>query len=326
MPLAPEELARAQDPAAASALRERALAARLRPAGGAALPALVLLDNVEEGLPLAALIATLGALDVTVLVTARHRPSVPGLTLRPLDVLDPDAARTLFAERYTQAGGAWEAARDGDAAARIAALLGRLPLAIELAAADAALDGAGVAALADHLAARNRLDPLTDPTDPQRGVRFAFGQSYAKLTPPIQAAFAVLGLPAGYDWPRGLIESLLEVPLEGVEDAPAPDAALVALAARSLVTLAAEDGAEGATEPRVRLHPLLRDYAGERIAALAVRPPNGGAGRAAGGGRRVRRGAWRTHRRRLRHAGARGAAARCGAARRPARRASRPRR
>ncbi len=220
----PAALARAQEPAAAVAVRERALRERLRPSGGAPpAAALVLLDNVEEGLPLAQVLATLGALGVTVLTTSRHRPDVPGLELLRLDVLEPGPALILFGDRYREAGGDWREARDSGPAGQSVALLGYLPLAIELAAAYAALAGLGVAELAAELAEHERLALLT-PTlgDPARGVRFAFTKTSAHLDAPSQLAFAALGLPAGADWPREVIEGLLAGVLADVPDAPDP--------------------------------------------------------------------------------------------------------
>ena len=64
-------------PRAEADFYERALRTRFRaftsPAGS--LPsALVLLDNVERGFPLARALDTLAALNITALVTARHQP------------------------------------------------------------------------------------------------------------------------------------------------------------------------------------------------------------------------------------------------------------
>ncbi|MBF6590216.1 MAG: tetratricopeptide repeat protein, partial [Ktedonobacterales bacterium] len=215
-------------------------------------------------------------LGITVLVTSRHRPSLPNLRLTPLDVLTPGPAAAVFAARYAEAGGAWEATRDGEPAAQVVERLGLLPLAIELAAADAAINGLSVAALAAQLADAHRLNQLSDATDPTRGVRYAFERGHERLPQPLRDAFAALGLPEGADWPRAVIEGLLSGALAGQPEAPTPAAALTQLAARSLILLASEPTTEaqgtedqGTPEPRVRLHPLLREYAEERWSALA---------------------------------------------------------
>src|SRR5258708_36699234 len=106
-------MARVTTPAATAARRGRAPGARLRTSEGAPPPAaLVLLDNVEPGLPLARALAVLAPLGLTVLLTARHEPSIPQLTLLRLDVLEPGPALALFAERYREKVAVWEAARD----------------------------------------------------------------------------------------------------------------------------------------------------------------------------------------------------------------------
>lgn len=260
--LPPEAIAAATTPEAEAELRERALRARLRPSddGTAIPPALALLDNVERGLPLARALAALNPLGVTLLLTARFEPSAPGLRQYRLDVLDPDAALALFAERYAEKQGPWAAERDATPAAEVVERLGRLPLAIELAAARAARARTGVAALAAELREADRLGKLRDPLDPTRGVRYAFERSLEGLTPAQRVRFAALGLPAGPDWPRPVIERLLAgvgADLEGGTALPADD--LDALAVLSLVTPLPPD--EGSSDPRLRLHPLLRELA-----------------------------------------------------------------
>jgi tetratricopeptide (TPR) repeat protein len=268
----PAALARAQDLASAVAVRERALRERLRPSGEVPpTAALVLLDNVEEAFPLAQALSLLGALGVTVLTTSRHRPDVPGLALLRIDVLEAGPALALMAARYREAGGDWQEARDSGPAGQCVALLGDLPLAIELAASYAALDGISLANLAAELSEHSRLGPLSLALSPQGGVRYAFSQTCARLDAWAQRVFAMLGLPAGADWPREVIEGMLHGMLWQEDSALSPSAALTALAARSLVSLATEPGASGEQMPRVRMHPLLREYAGERYAAL---PPD----------------------------------------------------
>jgi hypothetical protein len=181
--LAPDEMARTATPEAELELRERALRGRLRPRDGSApAPALVLLDNIERDLPIGRALDVLAPLGMTALLTARHEPSSPRVRLVALDVLAPDAAAQLFAERYRDRGGAWDETRDAPAAAAVAEALGRLPLAIELAAARAARARTGVAALAEELGEADRLGRLRDPLDPSRSVRYAFEQSLTLLS------------------------------------------------------------------------------------------------------------------------------------------------
>jgi tetratricopeptide (TPR) repeat protein len=209
-----------------------------------------------------------------VLLTARHEPASPQVRLVPLDVLDQESAVALFAERYADRGGAWEGNRDGAPAAAAVEALGRLPLAIELAAARAARARTGVAALAAELGEADRLGKLRDPLDRTRSVRYAFSRGLDLLTPLQRARFAALGLPDGPDWPRPLIERLLDavrddvlnvVPTPAGEADPAGDD-LDVLAALALVNLAAPTPS-GGPAPRVRLHPLLRELAREEWGA-----------------------------------------------------------
>lgn len=275
--LAPEELARATTPEAEAGLRERVLRARLRatpetgaagnpgnpgnPGPSASRLSLVLLDNIERDLPLERALDVLAPLGITTLLTARHEPASSRLRLLTLDVLDPEAAVTLLGERYAGRGGDWDPARDRVPAHEAVDALGRLPLAIELAAARAARGHLGVAALAAELRDAGRLGKLHDPLDRTRSVRYAFRQSLDALMPIQRTRFAALGLPDGATWPWPVIEHLLAaVPTAGVPTEAAEDD-LDLLAALSLVSVTA-DG----TGQRVGLHPLLRELAREEWA------------------------------------------------------------
>jgi tetratricopeptide (TPR) repeat protein len=211
---------------------------------------------------------------------------IRGLRIQPLDVLDPTAAVALFAERYQTQGGAWDAARDTAPAANVVEILGYLPLAIELQAARAALFQPDVAALAATLDHDRGQGLLGDPNDPQSTARYSFEKSLRTLTPRQRTRFAALGLPAGPDWPRPLIERLFAgipdgdangssdssqdtaatVGAEDTEDMEIESSPRALAAARAdldrlvALSLAALPPPEG----RVRLHPLLREYAAER--------------------------------------------------------------
>ena len=107
---------------------------------------------------------------------------------------------------------------------------------------------------------------LGDPLDATRNMRYSFEQSLRTLTPLQRTRFAALGLPDGPDWPRAVIERLLagiqeqgETPEDTEPSASALAAAQADLdrfVALSLASLLPPDG-------RVRLHPLLREYAHE---------------------------------------------------------------
>jgi tetratricopeptide (TPR) repeat protein len=269
-PLSSEQLAQTQTISreAEVELRERALQNCLRAStsvGQPLPPALVLLDNVEVGLPMARALDTLMSLGITALVTARHQPSVARLAVVRLDVLDPTAAVQLFTERYREKGGAWDDARDSDAAATIVERLGWLPLAIELQAARAALRGMSVTQVSSDLARDRSQGLLGDPLDATRNMRYSFAQSLRTLTPLQCIRFAALGLPGGSDWPRSVIVRLLASIQENTASgAPneEPSASELAAAQADLDLLAALSLIYP-VEGRIRLHPLLRDYAHE---------------------------------------------------------------
>lgn len=186
--------------------REQALRERLGKLPG---PALALLDNVEVDFPLERALDQLKPLGVRLLVTARHRPRLPGkLRLQTLETLDPEAGLALFVERYTAQEGAWVAARDAAAARVVVKRLGGLALAIELAGAAAAQPGQSVVGLAAEVQQPDVLARLEDPLRDDAGLRYSFGRSLALLTPQQRARFAAQGLPAGTDWPRPVIEAL----------------------------------------------------------------------------------------------------------------------
>jgi tetratricopeptide (TPR) repeat protein len=259
--LSPEELAGVTSPERELEARERALRRRFTRSGGRTpAAALLLLDNVEHDLPLSRALDTLCPLGMRLLLTARHEPSSPRVRTVALDVLEHDAAVQLFQERYAARSGDWDTVRDRQATGAVVTALGWLPLAIELAAARAARMHQGVAALAQELTEADRLGMLRDPLEPTRSVRYAFSRSLEILDSDQRARFALLGLPAGSDWPRSFIERLL-LASTGKQSAPdetPPADDLEVLAALSLVTLTG-----GSRGTRVRLHPLLRDLARE---------------------------------------------------------------
>ncbi len=263
-PLAPQELEVASTPELQVEQREQALRTRLARLPGQAL---LLLDNVEAGLPLTPMLDLCAELNMVALVTSRNLPASHRLRIASLNVLEPEAAVALFVERYQAREGVWEAARDQVATLAVVETLGCLPLAIELAAARAARLRKSMPALAQELREPDVLGKLQDRSDPLAGMRVVLQKSLETLTPAQRARFAALSLPAGADWPYPVILALLEaVPSEQPDDAPSAEDDLDLLVTLSLVTLAAanEESSTGGVLPqRVRLHPLLRALAHE---------------------------------------------------------------
>jgi hypothetical protein len=140
--------------------------------------------------------------------------------------------------------------------------LGWLPLAIELQAARAALRQMTAANLNADLARDRSQGLLGDPLDATHNLRYSVDQSLRTLTPLQRTRFAAFGLPGGPDWPRGVIVRMLADITEQDATASAAAANAIASAQADLDLLAAlllVTPAEG----RIRLHPLLRDYAHE---------------------------------------------------------------
>lgn len=285
--IAPEERGRAATDEDEANLRERVLRTRLQPASSSEPPppALVLLDNVEYDLPLHRALITLGALNMSILLTIRAEPASSRPQLVPLDVLEPEPARHLFASHYKDRGGAWELTRDEPPAAAVVAALGYLPLAILLAAARAARTHLSVVALAQEFEQPGLLSRLKDPLKKSESVRYSFERSLTLLTPAQRVRFVALGLPDGPDWPRPVIEQMLSTVPPDDREANPPEDDLELLTALSLITLlppelSPDNTAQAAARPiapRVRLHPLLQELAREewarqpkKIQALAL--------------------------------------------------------
>jgi tetratricopeptide (TPR) repeat protein len=257
-----EVTARVTSPEEGLELRERALRRRLGVAAGEQQPVarLVLLDNVEPGLLLGRLLDALAPLGVVPLLTTRVEPSTSRVRLLRLDALEASSGIRLFAERFRDRGGSWDAARDESAAQQIVEALGGLPLAIELAAARAARTHLTLPTLTEELRAPDALARLNDPVDPSAGVRYSLAKTLLALSSTGRVRFVALGLPEGQDWPASVIEQMFAgIPVRQ-EDGPTPQADLEALVSYSLVSLITAHGEEA---PRLHLHPLVRDLARE---------------------------------------------------------------
>ncbi len=154
---------------------------------------LIVLDNAataEQVRPLlpgggASLALVTSRVDLPALVTADGARPVT------LDLLDAADARTLLAGRI----GADRTDRESDAVDSIVAACARLPLALSVVAARAALhpDFSLAAIAAELSSAHSRLDALRSD-DPKADVETVFSWSYERLTPPAQRLFRLGGL------------------------------------------------------------------------------------------------------------------------------------
>lgn len=186
-----------------------------------------------------------------VLVTSRDRLTQLGARLVPLDQLTPEHARGLLdlALRTAEPEDS-RVSDDVDAAGRLAALCGHLPLALQIAAALLVEDrGMPVAELVDELAASG--DRLAQLDDGERRVRAAFDLSYRRLPPEQARLLRLLALAPGAE-----VSDEIAAALVGAEAPPLLD--LRELARAHLVERGSERG-------RWRIHDLVRVYGASEV-------------------------------------------------------------
>jgi DNA-binding SARP family transcriptional activator/tetratricopeptide (TPR) repeat protein/DNA-binding XRE family transcriptional regulator len=159
---------------------------------------LIVLDNASDAAQVRPLLP--GAGSCLVVVTSRRQIAVlaatDGAHLLTLDVLSGAGARELLAARL----GTGRASGEPGAVEELAELCGRLPLALNIAAARAAVWPARpLAGLVTELRdQRSRLDGL-DAGDPTASVRGVFSWSCEQLTGPAARMFRLLGVHPGPD-------------------------------------------------------------------------------------------------------------------------------
>ncbi|WP_347627307.1 BTAD domain-containing putative transcriptional regulator [Sphaerisporangium sp. B11E5] len=209
---------------------------------------LIVLDNARDVDQVRPLLP--GAAGCLVLVTSRNRLSglVAGDGAHPLtlDLVSAEDARDFLARRL----GAERVAREAGAVEEIIAQCGRLPLALAISAARAAMNPAfPLAALAAELrATAHGLDAFSDP-DVTADARAVFSWSYRALTPDAARLFRLLALHPGPDIALPAAASLAGVPVRQ---------------ARSLAAELTHAGLVTEHLPgRYVLHDLLRLYAAE---------------------------------------------------------------
>ncbi len=225
---------------------------------------LLLLDNLEQLLPDGAdVVASIarGAPDVRCLVTSRELLRIGGERGHPVPPLDPAAGVQLFEARASairpdlQLGG-----ETREIVRQICERLFGLPLAIELAAARVRL--LSPALILERLTTSLDLaGGSRDVPERQRTLRGAMAWSHDLLSEPERVLFRKLGVFAGgFTAELALVvadpdRSLGMDVLEGLES----------LADKSLVRIEPAGSHGPASEPRFDMHPLLREYALERL-------------------------------------------------------------
>ena len=179
---------------------------------------LIVADNARDAPQVRPLLP--GTTGCLVLVTSRSQLSglavTDGANLIDLDLLTPTEARDLLAARI----GSGRVAAEPQATEEIIARCERLPLALAIAAARAAVRPTfPLHAIASELRG-GRLDALSTGDDPASDARAVFSWSYRTLTPAAARMFRLLGLHPGPDISSLAAASLVGFP--GKPDALAP--------------------------------------------------------------------------------------------------------
>jgi tetratricopeptide (TPR) repeat protein len=245
---------------ARAALYRSALAARARERG----PVLILADNASSPAQVRPLLPG-GGKGHRLLVTSRDRLPQLNARLLALDELTQEEAYDLLDRALRIADPAdSRVVDDSEAAGKIAALCGYLPLALQIAAALLVLDSDKPAAeLASELSEfRERLVHLDDG---ERSVRAAFDLSYRRLPPEQARLLRLLTLAPGPD-----VSTEVVTVLAGTDTAPIR--ALEALSRTHLVERVSGRG-------RWRSHDLVRAFGMGLVAARTAWAQEGMAAR-----------------------------------------------
>ncbi|MEU7748163.1 BTAD domain-containing putative transcriptional regulator [Nonomuraea sp. NPDC049158] len=208
---------------------------------------LLVLDNARSAEQIDPLLPPSGAALVTSRQHLGELVAQAGAEQRSLGALPERDALTLVDRMLGPADSPSEAA----ARAELVRLCGGLPLALRIAAANAATPWSDTAAVVNELTAGDPLTGLTlDGTD-HNPVTLAFSVSYRALSAADQRVFRLLGLVPGPDFTVEAVASAAGVPLAEAR------AAVKVLAAAHLV--------EHHRADRFRLHDLVRLYAGVEV-------------------------------------------------------------
>ena len=235
---------------------------------------LLLLDNLEQLLPAVAMVVSglvQSAPDLRILVTSRELLRIAGERGYPVPPLDVASGVALFEDRARSHRPDLVLSDEARAAIRaICERLGGLPLAIELAAARVRILSPGQ--ILERLT--HSLDlagGARDVPERQRTLRGAIDWSHDLLSEAEQRLFRRLAVFAG-GWTPGTARLVADPQADlGID----LDEGLLSLADKSLIRIepgaAASDG-NSDEELRFGMHPLLREYALERLSESGERP------------------------------------------------------
>ena len=215
--------------------------------------ALIVLDNVQKDEQIEHLLPPTGS--CAVVITTRYQELWVTRAARRFDLgpFDKDVGESI--QLFTKVLGEKRTKQERRGLSELAGLLGHLPLAVDIAASrmsyDIALQVAEI--LKRTSQAKNRLNDLTYG---EQSVRLSFSVSYDVLPDNLQMFFANLGVFGGEDFGVAAVAYVSETPLSDcIEN-------LSALRKLSLIV-------QGQSA-RYHLHPLMRDFAREKISDLLV--------------------------------------------------------
>ena len=213
---------------------------------------LVVLDNAHDAGQVRPLLP--GSSACRVIVTSRNQltglAAIQAASPLVLDVLTAAEARQLLEQRL----GASRITAEPGPAAQIIASCARLPLALSIIAARAAMrPDLTLTEIAADLTAHPSLDAFADGDDPECDVRAAFSWSYRQLAPGPARVFRLAGLHPGPGLDRYAVASLTGLP--------------VAVADRCLDALTRAGMIQPIGPGRYGMHDLLRGYARELAAS-----------------------------------------------------------
>ena len=212
---------------------------------------LLLLDNAHDAAQVRPLLP--GMPGGVVVITSRNRlaglVATNGARSVKLDLLAPAAARTMLAHRL----GSGPVAAEPEAVTEIIERCSRLPLALAVAAARAAIDELSLADLATELGETGRRLDALGADDAASDVRTVFSWSYRALPDDAARLFRLIGLHPAPDLGVAAAASMVTA---------TPAQARVLLVGLTRANLLTEH-----SPGRFTCHDLLRAYAGELAAA-----------------------------------------------------------
>lgn len=221
---------------------------------------LLAFDDVEPGIDVGQLLDITSISGRTAIVLTSRDVVAPHRTIgRTLAPLDADAGAALFVSRLRQRAPLRPSEAEKDAIPRLVAAVDGLPLALELLAAYAGVQGRSLDVLVQQVE-KEGVTAAALRSEPERVLAVTFDRSWRALPRRQQRLLATLGLIWSSSFPRDYALAIARASVDEGAEAD-PEADIGALIGYSLV-----DPIEG---DRLRIHPMLRSYGCEQFRKLA---------------------------------------------------------